>query len=99
VEKKSDEILFEIPRSIILSPKTSSLKDEMSTEEYQKLYEINHWFPLILCMMYESQKEDSLWKPNFDILPKQFQTPMFWTDEELSELEGTSVLGKTEIFF
>ncbi|CAJ0766492.1 8690_t:CDS:2, partial [Entrophospora sp. SA101] len=88
----SDEVLFEIPRSILLSPKTSLLKNEVSTEEYKKLYKINHWFPLILCMMYESQKENSLWKPYFDILPKQFETPMFWTEEELTELQGTGVI-------
>ncbi|CAJ0647457.1 3085_t:CDS:10 [Entrophospora sp. SA101] len=90
----SDEVLFEIPRSILLSPKTSLLKNEVSTEEYKKLYKINHWFPLILCMMYESQKENSLWKPYFDILPKQFETPMFWTEEELTELQGTGVIDK-----
>ena len=43
--------------------------------------------------MYESQKENSLWKPYFDILPREFDTPMFWNDDDLAELEGTGVIG------
>ncbi|CAG8547244.1 2131_t:CDS:2 [Funneliformis caledonium] len=88
------EVLFSIPHSIILSEKTSSLKDLIPSDEFEKLGKINSWFPLILCMMYESQKEDSLWKPYFDILPREFDTPMFWNEEQLAELEGTSVIDK-----
>jgi SET domain-containing protein 6 len=63
-------------------------------------------------MMYESQKEDSLWKPYFgnessntvmyrllkkrklDVLPRQFNTPMFWNQQDLKELEGTDIIRK-----
>jgi hypothetical protein len=31
----------------------------------EELSELPGWSPLILCMMYESQKEDSFWKPYF----------------------------------
>ncbi|CAI2181597.1 11898_t:CDS:2 [Funneliformis geosporum] len=88
------EVLFSIPHSIVLSEKTSSLKDLISSDEFEKLDKVNSWFPLILCMMYESQMEDSLWKPYFDILPREFDTPMFWNEEELAELEGTNVIDK-----
>ena len=30
---------------------------------------------------------------SLDILPTSFDTPMFWTEEELAELRGTSVVG------
>jgi SET domain-containing protein 6 len=76
-----------------MSEKTSSLKDLIQSSEFKRLSKINSWFPLILCMMYESQKENSLWKPYFDILPRNFDTPMFWNEEELAELEGTGVIG------
>ncbi|CAB4386106.1 uncharacterized protein OCT59_022493 [Rhizophagus irregularis] len=88
------EVLFNIPHSIVLSEKTSSLKDLISSSEFEMLSKINSWFPLILCMMYESQKENSLWKPYFDILPREFDTPMFWNEDDLSELEGTGVIDK-----
>ena len=87
-------MLFSIPHSIVLSEKTSSLNDLISSKEFERLGKINLWFPLILCMMYERQKEDSLWKPYFDILPREFDTPMFWNEEELAELEGTGIVGK-----
>ncbi|CAG8610696.1 10999_t:CDS:10, partial [Acaulospora colombiana] len=44
--------------------------------------------------MYESQNKDSLWKPYFDILPSEFDTPMFWNDIELNELMGSGVIDK-----
>lgn len=91
-------MLFNIPHSIVLSEKTSSLKDLISSSEFEMLSKINSWFPLILCMMYESQKENSLWKPYFDILPREFDTPMFWNEDDLSELEGTGVIGKKDVF-
>jgi N-lysine methyltransferase SETD6 len=77
-----------------LSEKTSSLKDLIQSSEFERLSKINSWFPLILCMMYESQKKNSLWKPYFDILPRKFDTPMFWNEEAFAELEGTGVIGR-----
>lgn len=32
------------------------------------------------------------------ILPSHFDTPMFWNDNDLKELEGTSVVGRSECF-
>lgn len=32
------------------------------------------------------------------ILPSQFDTPMFWDEKDLAELQGTSVVGKQSIF-
>ena len=48
--------------------------------------------------MYESLRDDldPNWKPYFDIMPpaNSFDSLMFWTTEELAELEGCMVLGK-----
>lgn len=41
-------------------------------------------------MVYEHLQGDaSQWKPYLDVLPTTFDTPMFWTEAELKELEGT----------
>ncbi|RUP24850.1 SET domain-containing protein [Jimgerdemannia flammicorona] len=86
------ELLFSLPRSILLSLHTSDLaKCESLRPELEAL---EGWNPLILCMMYESQREKSKWKSYFDILPKKFSTPMFWNDDELRHLDGTGVIGK-----
>lgn len=63
-----------------------SIKDEFAA--------LPGWSPLILSMMYESQKEDSFWKPYFDVLPTTFTTPMFWESEDLKGLEGTDIVAK-----
>lgn len=36
----------------------------------------------------------SLWKPYFDVLPENFDTLMFWSDDELKYLEGSAVVDK-----
>ncbi|KAL0094670.1 hypothetical protein J3Q64DRAFT_1629571 [Phycomyces blakesleeanus] len=89
---KEGEILFSLPRSLLLSPLTSRLRQEPGIGD--KLDNLEGWLPLILCMMYESQKPDSFWKPYFDILPKTFSTPMFWGDDDIKGLEGTDIVGK-----
>lgn len=44
-------------------------------------------------MMYEYLRT-STWKPYFALLPAQFDSLMFWSEEELAELEGSNVLSK-----
>lgn len=48
---------------------------------------------LVLVLIYETRPQ-SEWKPYIDILPREFDTLMFWSPEELAVLEGSAVLGK-----
>ncbi|CAM0143114.1 Ribosomal lysine N-methyltransferase 4 [Umbelopsis sp. WA50703] len=89
---KEGDLLFSLPRKILLSEETSELANIPDVKE--KLQQLDGWAPLILCMMYESQRKQSFWKPYFDILPKEFSTPMFWEQKDLDELAGTSVIDK-----
>ncbi|KAI2613436.1 SET domain-containing protein [Hypoxylon sp. NC1633] len=55
----------------------------------------DHWVSLILIMIYEYlQGEKSPWKPYFDVLPDQFETLMWWSDQELAELQASSIVSK-----
>jgi SET domain-containing protein 6 len=46
-------------------------------------------------MIYEYlQGPRSIWKPYFDILPTEFDTCMFWSEEELAELQASAVRSK-----
>lgn len=46
-------------------------------------------------MIYEYNRGDSSpWKPYFDIIPQTFDTLMFWTDDELAELQASAVREK-----
>ncbi|KAI8094076.1 hypothetical protein BDF21DRAFT_331545 [Thamnidium elegans] len=89
---KEGDLLFSLPRNILLSQLTTSLKDlDGIGKEY---LELPGWSPLILSLMYESQKQDSFWKPYFDVLPRNFSTPMFWDQQDLKELNGTDIVSK-----
>ncbi|KEZ39765.1 SET domain-containing protein [Scedosporium apiospermum] len=53
------------------------------------------WIGLILVLIYEYlQGEHSPWKPYFDVFPEEFDTPMFWTEEELDQLQSSSLRSK-----
>ncbi|KAL9950093.1 hypothetical protein D7B24_004310 [Verticillium nonalfalfae] len=100
--------LFTIPRQAIINVLTSELPQKLpqvfdgSIDEMDDNAEpLDSWGQLILVMLYEVlQGDSSRWKPYFDILPQQFDTPIFWSDGELLELQGTSLtaekIGKVE---
>lgn len=53
------------------------------------------WTRLILVMMYEYfQPGKSQWQPYLDVLPQTFNTPMFWSADELVELQASSVVSR-----
>ncbi|KAF2157962.1 SET domain-containing protein [Myriangium duriaei CBS 260.36] len=93
-----DEELFSISRSRILNTETSSLaQDPRGQELITKLDD--QWLSLIMVMIHEYLLgSESPWKAYFDVLPSTFDTLMFWTDNELAELQASSVkdkIGKT----
>jgi N-lysine methyltransferase SETD6 len=46
-------------------------------------------------MLYEYLNQDaSNWAPYFNVLPSQFNTLMFWEDDELAELQASAVVQK-----
>ncbi|KAH6620520.1 SET domain-containing protein RMS1 [Boeremia exigua] len=92
-----DCTLFTIPRSAIINVETSELPKKLPKvfeaafeEEEEDTEPLDPWESLILVLLYEYLQGDaSRWKPYLDVLPTTFDTPMFWTDSELSELRGT----------
>jgi SET domain-containing protein 6 len=92
-----DCTLFAIPRSAIINVETSELPKKLPKvfeaafeEEDEDTEPLDPWESLILIMLYEHLQGDaSQWKPYLDVLPTTFDTPMFWSESELKELEGT----------
>jgi SET domain-containing protein 6 len=86
------EVLFRIPRSAILSCENSIISHEIPAATFEML---GPWLSLILVMLYEYSNGDaSNWAPYFSVLPTDFNTLMFWSDDELAELQGSAVLHK-----
>jgi SET domain-containing protein 6 len=53
------------------------------------------WLSLILVMLYEYLNGDaSNWSSYFSVLPTEFNTLMFWSDDELAELQASAVVDK-----
>ncbi|KAI0256356.1 hypothetical protein BJV78DRAFT_1171281 [Lactifluus subvellereus] len=87
--------LFTLPRHLVLSTRTSSLRSLVGETEWRKYGLHIGWAGLILCLMWEAaQGESSKWSPYLASLPIAFDTPMFWSSEDLEQLKGTAVLDK-----
>ncbi|KAH8107781.1 SET domain-containing protein [Cristinia sonorae] len=87
--------LFTIPRNLTLSTRTSSLPKLLGKQAWKEFKLHVGWAGLILCMMWEEEQgEKSRWSGYLADLPSTFDTPMFWTSEELKELQGTAVVDK-----
>lgn len=53
------------------------------------------WLSLILVMLYEHLNGDaSNWAAYFSVLPSEFDTLMYWTKDELAELQASAVVNK-----
>ncbi|EIM83024.1 SET domain-containing protein [Stereum hirsutum FP-91666 SS1] len=87
--------LFTLPRNLTLSTRTSALPGLLGLDEW-KQHELHiGWAGLILCMMWEeAQGASSRWSTYLASLPSSFDTPMFWSPDDLEELKGTSVVDK-----
>jgi SET domain-containing protein 6 len=89
---EEDELLFRIPRSILLSVENSILSKEIPKATFEQL---GPWLSLILVMLYEYVNgQSSNWAPYFSILPNEFNTLMFWEDDELDQLQASAVRDK-----
>ncbi|KAJ6594439.1 hypothetical protein B0H19DRAFT_920100 [Mycena capillaripes] len=88
-------VLFKIPRGLLLSTETSALPGRVGLDRWREAKMHMGWVGLILCMMWETaQGSSSKWSKYLESLPMTFNTPMFWSDLELEELKGTSVVEK-----
>ncbi|KAJ3809029.1 hypothetical protein F5876DRAFT_44779 [Lentinula aff. lateritia] len=90
-----DQTLFTIPRPLTLSTKTSLLPEKFGPRAWNEHKLDKGWSGLILCMMWEDARTfKSKWRCYLATLPTAFDTPMFWSEKDLKELEGTSVVEK-----
>jgi SET domain-containing protein 6 len=89
---EEDELLFRVPRSAILSVENSILSKEIPKATFEHL---GPWLSLILVMLYEYENgASSNWAPYFGVLPTEFNTLMFWEDDELEQLQASAVRDK-----
>ncbi|KAM6518800.1 N-lysine methyltransferase setd6 [Fusarium solani] len=99
----AETTLFTIPRKGIINVETSELPKKLPDvfdldkpiDDDDEAPRLDSWSSLILVMMYEYlQGENSQWKPYFDVLPSSFDTPMFWSENELDQLQASHMRHK-----
>ncbi|KAL6362391.1 hypothetical protein LRP88_03670 [Fusarium phalaenopsidis] len=99
----AETTLFTIPRKGIINVETSELPKKLPDvfdldkpiDDDDEAPRLDSWSSLILVMMYEYlQGEKSQWKPYFDVLPSSFDTPMFWSENELDQLQASHMRHK-----
>ena len=86
-----DEELFSLPRTLILSVENS----ELLALHPHIFNDLDPWLSLIVVLIYEHLKgTNSKWAPYLNVMPENFDTLMFWSDEELDELQASAVRNK-----
>ncbi|KAF5690099.1 ribosomal n-lysine methyltransferase 4 [Fusarium circinatum] len=97
----AETTLFTIPRRGIINVETSELPKkipdafDLDKPDDDDAPGLDSWSSLILIMIYEYlEGENSKWKPYFDVLPSSFDTPMFWSDNELEQLQASHMRHK-----
>ncbi|RDA91816.1 hypothetical protein CP533_2819 [Ophiocordyceps camponoti-saundersi (nom. inval.)] len=97
----AETVLCTIPRKAIISIETSDLGHRLrelsdSDDKPTQLFnDLDSWSALILVLMYEHLRgPDSPWEAYLHLLPESFDTPMFWSEEELAELQASALPSK-----
>ncbi|XP_077224875.1 rubisco methyltransferase family protein [Tasmannia lanceolata] len=85
-----NEVVVQVPKKLCINP------DTVSSSDIGKLCSgLKPWVSVALFLLREKAREDSTWGCYFDILPQTTNSTIYWSEEELSELQGTQLLSTT----
>nr|XP_043606953.1 fructose-bisphosphate aldolase-lysine N-methyltransferase, chloroplastic [Erigeron canadensis] len=86
-----NEVVLEIPKKFWINPETVSASDIGRVCDGLK-----PWISVALFLIREKlRQDDSVWRSYINILPEFTDSTIFWSEEELSEIEGTQLLSTT----
>ncbi|POO00932.1 SET domain-containing protein [Trema orientale] len=95
----SDEVLLVVPLDLAITP-MRVLQDPLIGSECRGMFEegeVDDRFLMILLLTVERLRKNSSWKPYLDMLPTGFGNPLWFSDDELLELKGTTLYRATEL--
>ena len=88
---KDGEELFTLPYQSTLTVEKSAFY----TKAQDALVDLEYWKVLVLVLVFEyGQQSHSSWGPYLRLLPDNFDTLMYWSEMELMELRGSTILSK-----
>ncbi|XP_013104644.1 actin-histidine N-methyltransferase [Stomoxys calcitrans] len=82
---KKDEVLFGIPRKLALCEEH---EDCMFARDFFKPSNLK----LAFVLMVEALKPNSFWRPYLDLLPETYNTVLYFTVEDMTQLKGSNAL-------
>ncbi|GMN20966.1 hypothetical protein TIFTF001_045412 [Ficus carica] len=92
-------VLLVVPLDLAITP-MRVLQDPLIGPVCSGMFEegdVDDRFLMILFLTVERLRKNSSWKPYLDMLPNTFGNPLWFSDDELSELKGTTLYRATEL--
>ncbi|KAG8391742.1 hypothetical protein BUALT_Bualt01G0218700 [Buddleja alternifolia] len=94
-----DGVLLVVPLDLAITP-MRVLEDPLIGSECRSMFEegeVDDRFLIMLFLTVEHLRKNSSWKAYLDMLPTEFGNPLWFTDDELLELKGTTLHRATEL--
>ncbi|KAI9085437.1 hypothetical protein K1719_032598 [Acacia pycnantha] len=85
-----NEVVLQVPKRLWINP------DAVAASEIGNVCSgLKPWVSVALFLIRERSRDESVWKHYFKILPEVTDSTIYWSEEELSELQGTQLLNTT----
>ncbi|WJX50890.1 hypothetical protein P8452_37137 [Trifolium repens] len=85
-----NDVVLQVPKRLWINP------DAVEASEIGRVCsELKPWLSVILFLIRERSRSDSIWKHYFGILPQETDSTIYWSEEELQEIQGTQLLNTT----
>ncbi|XP_057780690.1 uncharacterized protein LOC130999206 isoform X2 [Salvia miltiorrhiza] len=94
-----DGIFLVIPLDLAITP-MKVLEDPLIGPACRSMFEegeVDDRFLMMLFLTVERLRKNSTWKPYLDMLPTEFGSTLWFTDDDLLELKGTTLHRATEL--
>ncbi|KAG4922391.1 hypothetical protein JHK84_051232 [Glycine max] len=94
-----DGVMLVVPLDLAITP-MRVLQDPLLGPACRAMFEegdVDDRLLMMLLLTVERLRKNSLWKPYLDMLPTTFGNPLWFSDDELQELRGTTLYRATEL--
>lgn len=88
----ASSLVISVPRNLMLTVEIAMKGEMKELFDHDQILKNMPNVGLAIFLLYEKFKRDSFWKPYINILPKEYNTVMYFTLEELEELKGSPTL-------
>ncbi|XP_026411595.1 uncharacterized protein LOC113306889 [Papaver somniferum] len=98
-QNSASPILLVVPLDLSITP-MSVLQDPSLGLKCRAMFEqgeVDDRFLMILFLTVERLRKNSLWKPYIDMLPVTFGNPLWFNEDEILELKGTTLYKATQM--